>query len=67
MIWQSRSRVPEARERLALRGITVSLFALAAWGRLQRDPWAHQHAPVLEGAGETGEHKITPAVDLEVD
>ncbi|WP_328463642.1 cation transporter [Actinoplanes sp. NBC_00393] len=31
VIWQFRSRVPEARERLALRGIAVSFFALAAW------------------------------------
>jgi divalent metal cation (Fe/Co/Zn/Cd) transporter len=31
VIWQFRSRVPEARERLALRLIGVSFFALAAW------------------------------------
>ena len=31
MIWQFRSRVPEDRERLALRLIAVSFFALAAW------------------------------------
>ncbi|SCL36379.1 cation diffusion facilitator family transporter [Micromonospora aurantiaca (nom. illeg.)] len=31
VIWQFRSRVPEARERLALRLIAVSFFALAAW------------------------------------
>jgi divalent metal cation (Fe/Co/Zn/Cd) transporter len=31
VIWQFRSRVPESRERLALRGIAVSFFALAAW------------------------------------
>jgi divalent metal cation (Fe/Co/Zn/Cd) transporter len=31
VIWQFRSSVPEARERLALRGIAVSFFALAAW------------------------------------
>jgi divalent metal cation (Fe/Co/Zn/Cd) transporter len=31
VIWQFRSRVPEARERLALRMIAVSFFALAAW------------------------------------
>jgi divalent metal cation (Fe/Co/Zn/Cd) transporter len=31
VIWQFRSRVPETRERLALRGIAVSFFALAAW------------------------------------
>lgn len=31
IIWQFRSRVPEARERLALRFIAVSFFALAAW------------------------------------
>ena len=31
VIWQFRSRVPEARERLALRGIAMSFFALAAW------------------------------------
>ncbi|MBB4765314.1 divalent metal cation (Fe/Co/Zn/Cd) transporter [Actinoplanes digitatis] len=31
VIWQFRSRVPEARERLALRGIAVSFLALAAW------------------------------------
>jgi divalent metal cation (Fe/Co/Zn/Cd) transporter len=31
VIWQFRSRVPETRERLALRLIAVSFFALAAW------------------------------------
>lgn len=31
VIWQFRSRVPEARERMALRLIAVSFFALAAW------------------------------------
>ena len=31
VIWQFRSRVPEARERVALRLIAVSFFALAAW------------------------------------
>lgn len=31
LIWQFRSRVPEARERLALRLIGGSFFALAAW------------------------------------
>jgi divalent metal cation (Fe/Co/Zn/Cd) transporter len=31
VIWQFRSAVPEARERLALRGIAVSFLALAAW------------------------------------
>ncbi|RKN38243.1 cation transporter [Micromonospora endolithica] len=31
IIWQFRSRVPEHRERLALRLIAVSFFALAAW------------------------------------
>jgi divalent metal cation (Fe/Co/Zn/Cd) transporter len=31
VIWQFRSKVPEARERLALRLIAVSFFALAAW------------------------------------
>ncbi|MET8524628.1 cation transporter [Micromonospora sp. NPDC005172] len=31
LIWQFRSRVPEERERLALRLIGVSFFALAAW------------------------------------
>lgn len=31
VIWQFRSRVPAERERLALRGIAVSFFALAAW------------------------------------
>lgn len=31
VIWQYRSRVPENRERLALRLIAVSFFALAAW------------------------------------
>jgi divalent metal cation (Fe/Co/Zn/Cd) transporter len=31
VIWQFRSRVPEARERLALRLIAMSFFALAAW------------------------------------
>ncbi|GAA0451750.1 putative conserved integral membrane protein [Actinoplanes capillaceus] len=31
VIWQFRSRTPESRERLALRLIAVSFFALAAW------------------------------------
>ncbi len=31
VIWQFRSRVPESRERLALRLIALSFFALAAW------------------------------------
>lgn len=31
VIWQFRSRVPEARERTALRLIAISFFALAAW------------------------------------
>ncbi|HYN95298.1 MAG TPA: cation transporter [Pilimelia sp.] len=31
VIWQFRSRVPEDRERMALRLIAVSFFALAAW------------------------------------
>jgi divalent metal cation (Fe/Co/Zn/Cd) transporter len=31
VIWQFRSRAPEARERLALRLIALSFFALAAW------------------------------------
>lgn len=31
VIWQFRSRIPEARERLALRLIALSFFALAAW------------------------------------
>jgi divalent metal cation (Fe/Co/Zn/Cd) transporter len=31
LIWQFRSRVPEDRERLALRLIAVSFFVLAAW------------------------------------
>jgi divalent metal cation (Fe/Co/Zn/Cd) transporter len=31
VVWQFRSRVPEARERLALRLIAVSFFALAAY------------------------------------
>ncbi|GIJ04078.1 putative conserved integral membrane protein [Spirilliplanes yamanashiensis] len=31
LIWQFRSPVPEARERLALRLIGLSFFALAAW------------------------------------
>jgi divalent metal cation (Fe/Co/Zn/Cd) transporter len=31
LIWQFRSRVPEDRERIALRLIAVSFFALAAW------------------------------------
>lgn len=31
VIWQFRSRVPEDRERLALRGIALSFLALAAW------------------------------------
>jgi len=31
VIWQFRSRVPEARERLALRLIAMSFFALAGW------------------------------------
>jgi divalent metal cation (Fe/Co/Zn/Cd) transporter len=31
VIWQFRSRLPEARERLALKLIATSFFALAAW------------------------------------
>ena len=31
VIWQFRSRIPEARERLALRLIALSFFALALW------------------------------------
>lgn len=31
VIWQFRARIPEARERLALRLIAVSFFVLAAW------------------------------------
>jgi len=31
VIWQFRARVPEARERLALRLIAVSFFVLAGW------------------------------------
>jgi divalent metal cation (Fe/Co/Zn/Cd) transporter len=31
VIWQFRSGVPEARERLALRGIAIPFFTLAAW------------------------------------
>jgi divalent metal cation (Fe/Co/Zn/Cd) transporter len=31
VVWQFRSRVPEARERVALRLIAVSFLALAAW------------------------------------
>lgn len=31
VIWQFRSRLPEARERLALKLIAASFFALAAW------------------------------------
>lgn len=31
VIWQFRSKVPESRERRALRLIAVSFFALAAW------------------------------------
>jgi divalent metal cation (Fe/Co/Zn/Cd) transporter len=31
LIWQFRSRVPEDKERMALRLIAVSFFALAAW------------------------------------
>jgi divalent metal cation (Fe/Co/Zn/Cd) transporter len=31
IIWQFRSAMPEAKERLALRWIAVSFFALAAW------------------------------------
>jgi divalent metal cation (Fe/Co/Zn/Cd) transporter len=31
VIWQFRSRLPESRERLALKLIAVSFFALAAW------------------------------------
>lgn len=31
VIWQFRSRLPEARERLALRLIGLSFFALAGW------------------------------------
>jgi divalent metal cation (Fe/Co/Zn/Cd) transporter len=31
VIWQFRARLPESRERLALKLIAVSFFALAAW------------------------------------
>src|SRR5688500_19556043 len=31
VIWQFRSRIPEDRERVALRLIAVSFFALALW------------------------------------
>ncbi|MQA26841.1 MAG: hypothetical protein GEU94_15585 [Micromonosporaceae bacterium] len=31
VIWQFRARVPESRERIALRLIALSFFALAAW------------------------------------
>jgi divalent metal cation (Fe/Co/Zn/Cd) transporter len=31
VIWQFRSRIPEERERLAMRGVAVSFFALATW------------------------------------
>jgi divalent metal cation (Fe/Co/Zn/Cd) transporter len=31
VIWQSRARIPEAREQLALRLIAASFFGLAAW------------------------------------
>jgi divalent metal cation (Fe/Co/Zn/Cd) transporter len=31
VIWQFRSRIPESRERLALRLIALSFFALATW------------------------------------
>lgn len=31
VIWQFRSRLPESRERMALKLIAVSFFALAAW------------------------------------
>jgi divalent metal cation (Fe/Co/Zn/Cd) transporter len=35
VIWQFRSRQPEARERVALRLIAVSFFVLAAWVSVQ--------------------------------
>ncbi|MBO4274276.1 cation transporter [Microbispora triticiradicis] len=47
VIWQFRSRVPEAREHLALRLIAVSFFALAAW--VSADAIRS-----LSGAGEAG-------------
>jgi divalent metal cation (Fe/Co/Zn/Cd) transporter len=31
VIWQFRSQMPESRERLAMRGVAVSFFALAVW------------------------------------
>ncbi|MBG0832009.1 cation transporter [Planomonospora sp. ID67723] len=47
VIWQFRSRLPEARERLALRLIAVSFFALAAWVGLAA-------VRSLSGGGEAG-------------
>jgi divalent metal cation (Fe/Co/Zn/Cd) transporter len=38
LIWQFRSRVPEQRERMALRLIAVSFFALAAWVTFDASP-----------------------------
>lgn len=45
VIWQFRSRLPETRERLALRLIGLSFFALAGWVGLQA-------ARSLSGSGE---------------
>lgn len=54
VIWQFRSRIPEAREKLALRGIAVSFFALAAWIAADaiRSLFGAEHAqPSLFGIG----------------
>jgi len=39
VIWQFRSRLPETRERLALRLIGVSFFALAGWVGFESIRW----------------------------
>lgn len=46
VIWQFRSRLPEARERLALRLIGLSFFALAGWVGFQavRSLWGSGEA-----------------------
>jgi divalent metal cation (Fe/Co/Zn/Cd) transporter len=46
IIWQFRSRLPEARERLALKLIALSFFALAAWLTFEsvRHLLGHAHA-----------------------
>jgi divalent metal cation (Fe/Co/Zn/Cd) transporter len=52
VIWQFRSRVPEARERLALRLIGVSFFALAAW--IAVDALRHLLGPADAGPSPVG-------------